>query len=361
MVAEYKSFESPPPETPSRTPLLERNANIAAAPRHERNVIPYNRIDLGEDPFDVRADDENDEEEVEDDSTSLSSYTPSSTGTFATPSKKPTKAEVRAQKKAKKSAKSQTKALKNQNRNLASITSADVERVAQVLHGDEADIIHDGSAHPLVTDKTIEDVINRNLNFVKNIQVHKQYLFRSVAAGRKETKERKRLKKRESKGETMEDTVEMEEVVSAIMIQLGVSPCVVSASSGSGISSMGAPFRTNNAITPGRKRASSALAISPSPSAFSNKSVMAVVTKLRAAIKTDLEKHENEVHARYVRAGGFWRYVGKTVFERMTEIAAELDVGSGERWEKKRAREGRIRSGSDDAAAEGFAEEDGQE
>jgi len=191
--------------------------------------------------------------------------------------------------------------------------------------------------------------------------VHKQYLFRSVAAGRKENKERKRLKKRESKGETMEDTVETEEVVSAIMIQLGVSACVVSASSGSGNSSLGAPFRTNNAITPGRKRASSALAISPSPSAFGNKTVMAVVTKLRAAIKTDLEKHENEVHARYVRAGGFWRYVGKTVFERMTEIAAELDVGSGERWEKKRAREGRTRSGSDDAAAEGFAEEDGQE
>jgi len=183
-----------------------------------------------------------------------------------------------------------------------------------------------------------------------------------VAAGRKENKERKRLKKRESKGETLEDRVEMEEVVSAIMIQLGVSPCIVSASSGSGTStsSMGAPFRTNSAIAPGRKRASSALTISPSPLAFSSKPVMAIAAKLRAAIKTDLEKHENEVHARYVRAGGFWRYVGKTVFERMTEIAAELDVGSGERWEKKRAREGRTRNGSDDAEAEGVAREDEQ-
>lgn len=362
LVAEYKSLESPEPETPSRTPLLERNVNIAGAPRLERNAIQNHRAGVYEDPFEIRADGEIDGDEVEDDSTSLSSYTPSSTGTFATPTKKPTKAEVRAQKKAKKSAKSQTKALKNQNRNLALITTADVKRVAQVLHGDEADIIHDGSAHPLVTDRTIEDVINRNLNFVKNIQVHKQYLFRSVAAGRKENKERKRLKKRESQGETLEDRVEMEEVVSAIMIQLGVSACIVSASSGSGTNSgsMSAPFRTNSAIAPGRKRASSALTVSPSPSAFSNKPVMAIAAKLRAAIKTDLEKHENEVHARYVRAGGFWRYVGKTVFERMTEIAAELDVGSGERWEKKRAREGRTRNGSDDAEAEGVAGEDEQ-
>ena len=372
LVAEYKSLESPPPETPSRTPLLERNVNVATTPRHEKNVIQYNRNVPDDEPFEIRLDDENDNEEVdiEDDSTSLSSYTPSSTGTMVTPIKKATKAELRAQKKAKKSAKSQTKALKNQNRNLASITSGDVEHVAQILHGDESDAIHDGSAHPLATDKTIEDVINRNLNFVKNIQVHKAYLFRSVAAGRKENKERKRLRKRESTGEDMGATVEMEEVVSAIMIQLGVAPAVVAASSGPIGSGVGAPFRMNgnNTITAtptGRKRASSALhpilqmPASPLSNTPTNKSTLALIVKLRTAIKTDLEKHENEVHARYVRAGGFWRYVGKTVFERMTTVAEEMDVGTGERWEKKWAREERtgVRHGRDEVVELGDGRE----
>ena len=82
----------------------------------------------------------------------------------------------------------------------------------------------------------------------------------------------------------------------------------------------------------------------------------AVAVKLRNAIKVDLEKHENEVHMRYVRAGGFWRYVGKTVFERMTDIARELDVSTGEKWDKRRAREEKVVAKNDeDAVLEGPA------
>jgi len=259
-----------------------------------------------------------------------------------------------------------------------------VTKVSEILHGDDSQTgssTQEGLAHPLATDRTIEDVIARNLNFVKNIQAHKHYLFKSVATGRKENKERKRLKKRESKGETSEDTVEMDEVVSAIMMKLGISPTIVFATSGSptltnhsinNTSSSGSSnsngggmtLRSGNPVNNnnnGRKRAPS-FPLSSSPALTNsnkaggtNKAVLTIATKLRTAIKTDLEKHENEVHMRYVRAGGFWRYVGKSVFERMTDIARELDVSSGERWEKKWAREGRKDDGDggDGEEAEG--------
>lgn len=330
LLAEYKAEEAPAPIAlpPSRTPLLERNVNINATqyPRQGRRELQI-------DPRDI--DEQLDQENVnlEDDSTSLSSYAPSSAD-FATPLRKPTKAENRAAKKAKKSSKSTTKALRNQSRNLASITSADIELVANVLHG-EPDIDDPRSAHPLASDRTIEDVIHRNLNFVSNIQAHKAYLFKSVAAGRKEHKERKRQKKRESHGEQTEDSIEMDEVVTAIMIRLDVSPTIAAASLGNSSPALGVATR-NTPGGIGRKRANSIA----SP-AGSNKSAVAIATKLRQAIRSDLEKHENEVHARYVRAGGFWRYVGKAVFERMTDIARDMDVSTGERWEKKLARQDR--------------------
>lgn len=249
-----------------------------------------------------------------------------------------------------KSIKSQNKALKSQSKVSAGITHTDVNNVAVVLHGEDHDRGFDGSAHPLASDKTIEDVINRNLNFVKSIQVHKQYLFKSVATGRRVIKERKRLKKRESRGEIVEDAIELDEVVSVVMLKLGLSPAVVNASLNS------TPIAHLSSITSTRKRANSSVS---SPSYFpeskgspaASRSSVAIAVKLRRAIKVDLEKHENEVHMRYVRAGGFWRYVGKTVFDRMTDIARELDVGTGEKWEKRRAREEKLAVKNDELAA----------
>lgn len=322
--------------------------------------------------------DENGEDFDDDgDTASLSSYATSSID-HTNPSsstKKSTKAQLRAEKKAKKSAKATSKAMKNQNRNLATITSADIERVARILHGDETDATRDGNAHPLATDKTVEDVISRNLGFVKNIQVHKAYLFASVAKGRKEIKERKRLKKKESMGlSSGEETVEMEGVVGAIMIKLGVSPGVVAASAAAATNmSMSTPLRcAANGFASGRKRASSGLPPSTPSSAGSagktqcaangaSRASVAVAAKLRNAIKIDLEKHENEVHARYVRAGGFWRYVGKSTFERMTEFARDTDIATGECWEKKLAREGKsaVVNGNDEEKEQ--PEKDAQE
>lgn len=352
LVSDYKELESAAiQETPTRLPLLERNVNINAArqPNLER-PIPL-ALDL-----EVAADQE-DLIEDEDDSTSLSSYTPSSTTTFNTPKRKLTKAESRVQKKERKLVRSQNKALKNQSRASNVITHADVEKIAIILHGENHDSTFDETAHPLVSDKTIEDVINRNLNFVKSIQAHKQYLFKSVAAGRKVSKERKRQKKRESRGEAGEEAEELEEVISAVMLKLGLSFAVVSASVGIVSTAYTSSSRgQSSGATATRKRANSSLS---SPSCFSqNKSgsgvsraSMAIAVKLRNAIKIDLEKHENEVHMRYVRAGGFWRYVGKTVFERMTDIARELDVSTGEKWDKRRAREEKLVVKDDEGAA----------
>lgn len=322
--------------TPSRTPLLERNVNSNAV------SLPRQRpADLHIDADEIDEDVDQENFTPEDDSTSLSSYTPSSAD-FTTPSKKLTKAETRAAKKAKKSSKSTNKALRNQSRHLASITLADVDRVASILHGDTAE--HDArSAHPLASDRTIEDVINRNLAFVSSIQAHKAYLFKSVAAGRKEHKDRKRQKKKEVNGEQTEDSIEMDEVVTAIMIKLGVSPAIAAASLSNSSPALGVATR-NTPGGIGRKRANSVA----SP-AGTNKSAVAIAVKLRQAIKVDLEKHENEIHARYVRAGGFWRYVGKAVFDRMTDIARDMDVSTGERWEKKLARQECVAKGADNA------------
>lgn len=341
-MAEYKELDSPQaPETPTRLPLLERNVNINAArqPSFERPVPPALNFEVAQDQ----------ENEYEDDSTSLSSYTPSSTTTLNTPKRKLTKAESRAEKKEKKLSRSTNKALRNQSKTLVTVAQADVENVAIILHGEKHDSTFDGSAHPLATDKTIEDVINRNLNFVRSIQAHKQYLFKSVATGRKVNKERKRQKKRGSRGEADEDLEDSEEIVSAIMLKLGLSSIAVSASSGQGSASC-------STITT-RKRASSGLS-PPSCSSHgksgpgTSKASIAIAVKLRNAIKVDLEKHENEVHMRYVRAGGFWRYVGKTVFERMTDIAREFDVSTGEKWDKRRAREEKLVAQNDEQAAQ---------
>lgn len=355
--------------TPTRPmPLADRPVNVQNR-NQQQHLTPTRTADEDE----GSEYDQNDT--IEDDSSSLVSSCLSTTTSDTTPARKPTKAELRAQKKAKKSHKSQTKALKNQGRGLllATVTLTDIDRVAKILHGEQAPGYEPNSAHPLATDTTIEDVINRNLGFVKHIESHKAYLFKSIAQGRKETKERKRLKRKEHKGEY--EDIQTEEVVTAVLVKLGISLGTTSSSGGGGgcssSSSSVSSINTNGGGGRNRKRANSvastnitALVSSPfnkndgsmttTPKPKSNKSKTAIVTKLRDLIKDDLEKHENEVRGTYVRAGGFWRYVGKTVFERMTEIARTIDVESGERWDKKMKRE-RMLNGTATPAAAGLA------
>jgi len=204
------------------------------------------------------------------------------------------------------------------------VRTEDVERVRKVLHGDQEDQTG-GKGHPLATDKTIEQVIERNMSFVANIQEHKRYLLQSVAGRRKSDKEKKRLNRmrrvsehrggcggRSNVGHIVDDITETEDLINAILIKLGVPVSTGNGKKG-GISTCSSfSSRTPKPTTPKPN--------SKGPSARD-----AIVEKLKDAITEDLEKHENEQRQTCVRAGGFWRYVGKPVFERMTEVASRID------------------------------------
>lgn len=229
-----------------------------------------------------------------------------------------TKIEQRERKRAMKLQRSVNKAAKNEARHVIRITAEDVERIGLILHGDDPEI----ETHPLATDKTIEDVITRNLGFVKQIRCHKRALYDTIRTGRKEAQDRRRSKRRISQGA---EDIETERVIDAILAKLDIN--VADAEYTRKCKS---PVKAKGTLCKQDSRKGS----------HSEKDK--IVNKLREAIKEDLEKHENDLRQTYIRAGGFFRYAGKTVFERMTAIATEIDLRTGEEWEKKRKRETKL-------------------
>ena len=214
------------------------------------------------------------------------------------------KAEQRAYKKAIKYEKSLKKSAKNSERHTIALCQSDIDAVTKALHGDLTDT-RNGTGHPLATDHNLEDVIERNLHFVANIQEHKVYLRRSVRFARRTTNGQKKSRKsgRLSNADESSADNESEELVRGVLLELGID-----------VSS------TEN------ERPDSRDSFSTTPPA----KIAAVVRKLRTAISEDLEKHENEQSQTCIRAGGFWRYVGKPVFDRMTEVARCIDWRTGE-------------------------------
>ena len=241
-----------------------------------------------------------------------------------------TKAEMRAIKKASKAAKSQSKAAKNQKKHTISVRAEDVSFVAKILHGEPADV--DGATHPLATDKTIEEVIARNMGFLSSNEEHKKMLLSSISQRRKSEQNRRRSatafsiggpKKRRfsERGHDNDnhDDDDMEDLVVAALTNLGIDPdharsggptAAVSASNGANAKKNG-----NGANKP-------------------TGCITSIITALKALVRDDLERFENEQRETYIRAGGFWRYVGRPVFERMTEIARELDWKTGMRFKE---------------------------
>ena len=59
--------------------------------------------------------------------------------------------------------------------------------------------------------------------------------------------------------------------------------------------------------------------------------ILSIVTSLKKEIREDLKTFEHEQRETCIRAGGFWRYVGSKVFERMTQIAEEVDWKTGQK------------------------------
>jgi hypothetical protein len=266
-------------------------------------------------------------------------------------SPKLTKAEIRAQKKAAKLAKSQSKAAKNQQKHTVSVRSQDVAAVARILHGDNDADDQNAASHPLASDKTIEEVIARNVGFMASIEDHKRELLSSISQRRKSDRESrnranaaaaaatvpsfggKKKRKRFSDaglhrrnatatdgGLEDEDDDELEDVVVAVLTKLGVKPAHLKAGNGESAKKKGATVTT----TP-----TNALTTTPCPTL--------IVANLKAVVKDDLARHENDQREMCIRAGGFWRYVGRPVFERMTQIARELDWKTGMKLKEKPA------------------------
>ncbi|KPI39013.1 uncharacterized protein AB675_4513 [Cyphellophora attinorum] len=267
-----------------------------------------------------RDDDRPDDEDENVDNSSVSN---ASTNTVSTKSSKLSKAEVRAAKREAKSAKSQRKSLKNQNKHLVAVKAADVEHVAVTLHGEQ----NLDDSHPLASDKSIEDVINRNLGYVKYIKEHKKMLLQEIANTRRadmETRARKARKRkdRESISNATGDPMSQhkyrpvtadedeEALVNAVLIKFGIQ--VEPAADGS--------------ITP-------ATPVTPKRSSVAGKGCSQekamVLAQLRIAIAEDLEKHENEQRQTLNRAGAFWRYVGHPVFKRMMALTEGFDWKTG--------------------------------
>jgi hypothetical protein len=278
LVKEYKSLIrfSDAEETPSRKKGMPLQ-NIDNAVHHERRAPLFERSET---------------ETVSTTSTGNENH-------YETPSK----AEQRAYKKAMKHEKSLKKSAKNSERHILSIRQSDIDAVTTALHGNHTDT-STGTGHPLATDQDLSDVIQRNRRFVANIQEHKVYLRRSVRLARRATnsqrKSRKRGKTADVDEASMED--EAEEVVKGVLLELDIDM--------SSTASKRPDRRDSFCATPPAR-------------------IAAVVQKLRIAIHEDLEKHENEQRSTCIRAGGFWRYVGRPVFDRMTEVARCIDWRTG--------------------------------
>lgn len=213
------------------------------------------------------------------------------------------RAEQRAYKKAIKHERSLQKSAKNSERHTLSIRQSDIDKVSGALHGNHKDT-RTGAGHPLATDHDLEQVIDRNRRFVANIQEHKVYLRTTVRDARRATNSQRRSRKRGKTTGVDASSTEggVEELVNAVLLKLGID---VSSDSSQ------RPDRRNSFCSTPPAR------------------IAAVVQKLRTAVQEDLDKHENEQRQTCIRAGGFWRYVGRPVFDRMTEVARSIDWRTG--------------------------------
>lgn len=273
---------------------------------------------------DVDADVENDDNETTTDTTTSDSMAPPG---------KPTKAEKRALKRAAKAVKSQNKAFKNQAKHTISVKTQDVELVNTVLHGEATPATQ---THPLASDKNIEEVIQRNMGFMSSIEEHKRQLMSTIAQRRKCERERRNAaialkdsKKRRfstlshsSYNDDDDDDDETETLLTAVLTKLGIDREHIKF--GGAVGGGSASIKKSVGKSPSMSGASSG-SCSNSKSAHR----LSIVGNLMTLVKDDLEKFENDQRETCIRAGGFWRYVGKPVFERMTKVAEELDWRTG--------------------------------
>jgi hypothetical protein len=226
---------------------------------------------------------------------------------FPTTCKSSTTAQRRALKKEVKAEKSISKAAKNQRKNIVTVRREDIETVARAIHGHDYEVDRIRGT-PLATDKTIDEVMKRNLGFVSGIQEHRSVLLKSLAKERDFTSKNKQPQRSEMEEVKPADPkAEMGDLVTAVLTKLeipSVSPTLPLKSPA-----------TAGFATPGNGKRVKA----------------AILQKLSAAIAEDIENHENELKQTYQRAAGFWRYANNEILVRLTEHARKIDWTTGER------------------------------
>ena len=324
LLAEYKAIEeeditsSIKNKKARRETLRDRDPNTQTPARDAFLPPPLNDQDFDHENA------ANDEDESLD-SVDNTSLTNSTSGTNPL---KLTKAEARSAKRAAKSTSSQQKSLRNQSRHPVTIKSTDIEHVHLTLHGElpstpNGNASDMGSRHPLATDKCIEDVIDRNRAYVANISQHKAWLLKCVGSRKKQEREKRVRRQRLEEGLSVseekgwvDEVEEVEGLVDAVLVKFGIALSVSGGSSAS-----------VNAVGHGAEAGLATPKRSAGGSVSARRDV--VVAQLRALVGEDLIKFENEQRQTCIRAGGFWRYVGKSVFERMMEVTRGLDWKTG--------------------------------
>ena len=216
--------------------------------------------------------------------------------------------ERRASRKTMKDKKNQEKAFKNQQKFDASVTQAQIDRVARVIHGAQYNVDGKGG-HPRTEANDDGGIFNRDDAFNPAIKDHMSWLHKQVKVSRTRNGKRGVEALRRQQDEDAQNGLpvqkqDIEELVSGILAQLGIH------------SHKGTHVRPTH---------------TDSLAPRSKKQNVSIVLQLRKEIAADIEKSENEARARQQRMEGYWRYVNETVTDRLANNAQSVDRATGMR------------------------------
>lgn len=203
--------------------------------------------------------------------------------------------------------KNQEKAFKNQRRFVISVSQAHVDLVAKVIHGAQYNWDKIGG-HPQAQENEIDTIFERNDTYNGAIKEHRLWLKEKVRdsrarSGKKGIDARKRQQNEDAQNGLPVQKKDVDELVSAILEQLGVSD---------------------------RKDTLSSTTCTGFPtSARSKKHKVSMLAQIRKEIAADIEKSANESRARQQRMEGYWRYVSGTVTNRLADNARSVDRATG--------------------------------
>lgn len=215
----------------------------------------------------------------------------------------------RALKRSMKNKQDQNKALKNQQRIVLNVSQAHINRVAKAIHGPQYNL--DGvGGHPGTNGNDSDAMFDRNDSYTAAIKTHRLWFTEQVRVSRARRgkmgseAQRKQLNEDMKNGLSVQEP-DMEDLVSAVLLKLGLADDGKACSNVTGDSS--------KTSTPCRKR------------------MTTILLQLRKEIAADIDKSENESRARQQRMEGYRRYVSGTVTNRLANNAQSANRSTGVR------------------------------